>query len=272
MSRRSRVRVGACVVAAFVAAPITAGASAASQQQAAHGQPATAHYATTVLENKPALYWRLGEAGGRVADDESMYGREGAYHGSPIYGVPGAIGHDPNTQVDVNNGATEDWVGWNTGSHGYRGMFSFEAWVTPSANSGEQNFVSTRWSSQNFTFDAKLSDTDAHGIRVDVGNGTTWYVTKTLGFGWHKGETYHIVVIASAQRVTVYVNGLPLGYASYGCGSSCQLPLLYSQHEQFQIGRNSDYDEAFHGRIDEVALYQHRLSASQVAAHYRAGL
>lgn len=273
-SGRSRALFAcACPVAALVVAPM-AGAvpvSPASRAAPAGLAPATARYESTVLSNKPALYWRLGEASGTTAADASGHERTGTYHGSPILGLPGANGQDSDTQVKFNDGAAQDWVGWNTGSHTYRGLFSFEAWVTPSVGSGEQDFVSTRWKQDDATFDAKFSDLEAHGLRIDVGNGSESYVSKTLPFGWLKDQTYYIAIVVAAERVTVYVNGLPLGYASYGCGSSCQLPLLYSAHEQLQVGRDSTYDEWFHGDIDEVAVYHHRLSASQVAAHYRAG-
>ena len=52
---------------------------------------ATDPYSAVVLAKGPVGYWRLDEAGGPTAVDASGNGANGAYHGNPTFGDPGAI-------------------------------------------------------------------------------------------------------------------------------------------------------------------------------------
>ncbi len=49
--------------------------------------------------------------------------------------------------------------------------------------------------------------------------------------------------------------------------------MLYTSETEMSIGAspNSSLRLPFQGDLDEVAIYQHRLSSAQVAAHFAAG-
>ena len=49
-------------------------------------------------------------------------------------------------------------------------------------------------------------------------------------------------------------------------------PLLYDGSHRVTIGQAGFSGEWFIGRIDDVAVYEHALTADQVAAHYAAGI
>src|SRR5262249_13962061 len=63
------------------------------------GAPAT--YASTVLADSPAAYWRLGESSGSSAADSSGNANGGSYSGSVTLGAPALI-TDLDTAVDFN--------------------------------------------------------------------------------------------------------------------------------------------------------------------------
>jgi hypothetical protein len=56
-------------------------------------------YRDAVLAKNPVAYWRLGEAAGPNAVDETGNGHDGTYIGDPTFGQPGAIRGDSNTAV-----------------------------------------------------------------------------------------------------------------------------------------------------------------------------
>jgi hypothetical protein len=59
-------------------------------------------YRAAVLAKNPVAYWRLGEAAGPTAVDETGNGHDGTYFGNPTLGQPGAIHGDSNTAVQFN--------------------------------------------------------------------------------------------------------------------------------------------------------------------------
>lgn len=75
----------------------------------------------------------------------------------------------------------------------------------------------------------------------------------------------HVAYVYNAGTLTVYFNGAPLVTWSIALGSGTGRP--------FQIGASGPGNqEAWQGRIDEVAIYRDALSADTIAAHYAAWL
>jgi hypothetical protein len=60
------------------------------------------HYRDGVLAKGPVGYWRLGEANGPIAFDETANRYDGIYFGDPTFGIPGAIDDDPDTAADFS--------------------------------------------------------------------------------------------------------------------------------------------------------------------------
>src|SRR5271166_1533419 len=92
------------------------------------------NYRAAVLAKNPIAYWRLGEAAGPTAVDETGNGHNGTYIGIPTLGQPGAIQGDSNTAVQFTGGnyvEIEDSVDFSqlTSTKG----LSVEAWLRPDA-------------------------------------------------------------------------------------------------------------------------------------------
>ena len=92
---------------------------------------AASTYASNVLADSPASYWRLGERSGTVAAD-SAGSNPGTIKSGVTLGQPGAITADTDTAMGFN-GSTGYVSVPNSSSLNFSGDFSLEAWALPSA-------------------------------------------------------------------------------------------------------------------------------------------
>src|SRR5262249_13720554 len=89
-------------------------------------------YRAGVLAKGPVAYWRLGEARGPVARDETMNGHDGGYFGNPVSGQAGALHNDLNSAIQVNSRdyvEIADSVAFSQPASGFG--LTVEAWVRP---------------------------------------------------------------------------------------------------------------------------------------------
>ncbi len=104
------------------------------------GQDAPGYYASDVLSNdSPYAFYRLNEANGSTAADSSGNGLNGTYAATGVtLGAHGALQSDSDTSalLDGNTGN----VNLPSGFSNYANGFSFDVWVYPTANNGEQFF------------------------------------------------------------------------------------------------------------------------------------
>src|SRR5437879_8207619 len=101
-SPRSFVRalLGTAGVALAATAALTVAQPAKGETDAIVPGQSDSPYAKAVLAARPVGYWRLGEAKHSLpAKDSSGHHRDGAYHGKPLLGQPGAIHLDKDTAL-----------------------------------------------------------------------------------------------------------------------------------------------------------------------------
>lgn len=78
---------------------------------------------------------------------------------------------------------------------------------------------------------------------------------------------YHLVAVWDGTQMHLYVNGSQVASRTL----TAPLEDVWRPGEQFQLGAASDEDNAerfLNGKLDEVAYYDHALTAQQVAHHY----
>jgi hypothetical protein len=83
---------------------------------------------------------------------------------------------------------------------------------------------------------------------------------------------YHVVAQRKADRMELYVNGSPLStlsISSEGGTDACQF--LLGRLKPVPRPNTPSQIRSFVGQIDEVALYDHPLSALEVRRHYELG-
>jgi hypothetical protein len=230
------------------------------------GALAARGYSHVVIAKHPEVYWRLGESAGSVALDSSGNGHDATYEG-PILGQQGAINKDPNTSA-LFDGADDDVV-W-VPSSSYAGPFTVVAWINNTGDTGypEQTFFDTRTPFAEFSFDFKLS---FGNLKVDVGDGTTWFLTGPgVPFDFHLNKWYQVAAVITSTTATLYVNGRQIGVEQYPFGTGT--PLLFDPDHAVYLGTNARYtSEFFKGGIDEVAVYLRTLSSHTIATLYTVG-
>ena len=217
-------------------------------------------YAAAVLADRPVAYWRFEETAGDVAFD--AMGRHPATRtGGPVGRGPGAVA---GTAARFEGGCLD------AGSvPGLGGAVSIEAWVAweaadraivRQANAVYANHVGAfaGWGLR-LSSDPPSHPTWESGPSGGVGGFGTVGPLGT-GTGTAKGVFAHVVLVSDGARGVLYLDGIKVGE-----GESRAVP---TNAEALTIG--CDPRGAFRGALDEVAVYDHVLTAARVQAHYEA--
>jgi hypothetical protein len=217
-------------------------------------------YRAAVLADTPLAYWRLGEKSGTVAHDETGNGYDGTYTGTYTLGVPGALTGDPDTAVTLDGITGQVDVGDNFDFAG-QVPFSLEAWVKPTVIDTTYRHVVTKMAFDN-------GGDPQVGTYVILEQGAT-----ILGFErWQDaaaeltvetatfpaaGSWAHVVATYDGTVGELYVNGAAVqANASVGGVTASGVHMLWGNVMQ--------------GVLDEIAAYDHALTAARVTAHFQA--
>ncbi|MCA1684194.1 MAG: fibronectin type III domain-containing protein, partial [Actinobacteria bacterium] len=207
-------------------------------------------YASSVLADAPAAYYRLGEGSGPTAADSSGKGRHGNYERATL-GLPGALAGDPDTSVNDDGGGRAARSA--PALPAYNAARSVEAWVKPT--DANNRYVAS-WGS--FGSDQEFSVVvGGSTVGIVAYNDDRYFPTpRPLNDGaWH-----HVVLTYSGSVLTAYLDGQSLGTRTFGG------PLDTIDGSGLHVGGRLN-GEAFYGGLDEVAVYPVSLTTAQVGAH-----
>ncbi len=224
--------------------------------QAATCAPRSSSYSATVSAT-PGLvgYWRLGESFGPDACDSGAGAHHGTYQTGVTLAQTGAIPGDPDTSVAFNG--TGAWASVpDSPALAFSDRFSTEAWVRRGAVSTSAYQVVTSKQSGSWVL---MFDSANHLVlrRSGVANLVLSTRTVTDTTSWH-----HVAATKDGPLVHLYIDGADVtGTVANQVMANNTLPLSIGQSS------NSAY---FNGLIDEVAVYNAPLTATQVANHYKA--
>lgn len=203
-------------------------------------------------------YYRFGEASGPTLNDSGPNNLDGTYAGSGItYGAAGALVGDTDdaiTTASTDTASVPDNAALDLGD----GPFTIEFWVKRSATQGANQTVLIKGNS-------------SYHIRFRAANqialfkqGVSGVVSRSYypitDLNWH-----HVVFTKDGADRKVYVDGVDwtfLGTDQTMVDSAT--PLL--------IGHSQTGIEQFPGSLDELALYDEVLNASEVRQHYERGM
>ncbi|HEX3359325.1 MAG TPA: LamG-like jellyroll fold domain-containing protein, partial [Tepidisphaeraceae bacterium] len=234
--------------------------------------PIPGGYAGAVLADGPVSYWRLGESSGTVAHD--YYGGNDGNYFSATLGQPGYSAIDSDTAVSFSGGLNS-YVGNITGSgvlFSGKTNFTIELWANgPSGQSDESTLIAKGSGSSGTLATEQFS--------IDIAGGNYRFFTRGGGNTFYEADAttgpnntwQHIVGVYddAASTMHIYVNGVDQGQGgtrAAGVRSFLNPISIGSKH----LGNDPNYDGAFAGAVDEVAIYPYALSAPQVQAHYSA--
>ena len=208
-------------------------------------------------------YWRLGDHSGSTAID-SKGANAGTYAGGFTLGVAGALLGDADTASSFD-GSSGRVALPNTASLNLTGDLTLEAWVKPSVVDNNARAVvakaGTAASAANRQFRLGLTNGQWRGTLWDTSGGTYNAIAATAPAA---GTWQHVVLTVSGSSLTIYVNGVQSGTATFSGTRN-------AASSGSAIARLSDGSrEFFAGTVDEVAIYNVGLTAAQVQAHYSA--
>ena len=227
-----------------------------SSLKPAAAAPAT-DYRSTIIADNPVAYYRLGEASGFTASDE-IGSSDGTYGGDVTLGVTGALSGDSNTSISLAGSSTQ-----------YDGV-TVSSLATASYSSGITIEFWANWDSTNYSgFGIEAYKDSNNRIFLDARGSSphwdfriagTWYSAVGAGFqdGWHLYAFTHDGTNAKTYRDGVLQNTQSASATTFDPTS-------------MGIGQGSAGYNVFTGGVDEAAIYNSALSATELLAHYTAG-
>eukprot|EP00698_Gefionella_okellyi_P015322 TRINITY_DN4320_c0_g3_i1.p1 TRINITY_DN4320_c0_g3~~TRINITY_DN4320_c0_g3_i1.p1 ORF type:complete len:1843 (-),score=404.46 TRINITY_DN4320_c0_g3_i1:432-5939(-) len=225
-------------------------------------------YAEAVHSAHPLAYWRLGESSGTSATDSAST-HHGTYMNSVVLGDAGAIVSDADTAARfVRSSQTYVLVPLSTALASP--LFTFEYWAKLGVSAQRPNYFSAI-GHRDGSGDLRGIITywnvgDSYDVSVGCAN-NAWYGI-VMPVPPDPTQWNYIVGTYDGSSLKLYLNGA----LAASLAVSCYVP---NTNFGFQIGSGtnevtpasrSDYWE---GNVDEVALYDRALSASEIANHYR---
>ena len=245
----------------------------------------TAPFPTRVLADHPAAYFRLDEASGTTAYD--YVGGNNATYTNVTLGMPGYTSQDA-----VNSDPTETAAGFgfinppndyagngpsylNFGTpNGSNAEFSVEAWFTQyEYENGGDAIVALGYGNGGEQFVLDTGNGTAGDLRFFVRNAAgTVSAANSSSFLVNDGLWHHVVGVCDEAGgfVHLYLDGTQVASGSIAPDSgllSSSTPLSVGARQSADTA-GTNYDYQFYGSIDDVAVYNKPLSASQVLAHY----
>lgn len=246
----------------------------------------TVPYEAQVAADGAVLYLRLNEP---AAINSGSLGAavDGTHTMGVKLGQPGAIAGSSDTAATYTglqdaDGGSPTTIPFNAGLNP-SGSFAVEFWAKPTVN----GFGNAQCPLHNRASTQPNGNGDRTGwdwFQRDQGVGWNWRlfngsgstrVFNLTGGPYTVGQWHHIVGVydASVPSATLYQDGAAVASSStptgtYAPKTNGDLAIgSYSNPSLNDLG----YENAFVGSIDEVAIYAHTLSPTQVLAHYRNG-
>jgi len=212
-------------------------------------------YASTIIGDGPAAYYRLGDPSGTLAADSSGNGRLGSYAGGSL-GLRGALVTDPDTSAHSVISAPSSGLPVGNASR------SVEAWINTTAANAGQGIVGYGWNpsySYHETFQVVLAGNNQIQL-VDGGDDRYFNAPYALNDGtWH-----HIIVTYDGILATAYVDGQTLGgQALSSLNTVLDTNGLVMGQAFWCCGGGT-----FYGALDEVAIYPGALTFAQITNHF----
>ena len=211
------------------------------------------NYASAVLSDGPAGFWRLGEASGLTASDATGT-VNGTYRNGVVLGQPGAIVGDPNTAVALD-GTNDTVLVPNVPALNPTGALSIETWIRPTS------ITTTGMTLVRKTNQYELTVTSTGRLSLGLWKGGTRTTVTTATGAIQPGTWSHVVGTWNGATAVVYVNGVNRGSVAFAAPIDVGTSALY-------VGSSGGAASFFPGRLDEVVVYRTSLPAARISAHY----
>ncbi len=213
-------------------------------------------YPTAVLADNPISYWRLGEAGGSIAEDEKG-ANNGSYINGPTLGAPGALAEDVDTGVTLNG--SDEYADAGNPASLQIGTGTVEVWIkTSNAGTSHRGLVVKQFAYGLFLNNNILvthhwpTQTDI-STGINLADGRWHHVAMSFQNGVSNGST--IFVDGQARLTFTYAIAHQGGTFNVGSGGNVAGGLV----------------QQFAGSLDDAAVYPLALSEAQIYEHFDTG-
>jgi hypothetical protein len=228
--------------------------------------PSTA-YGNAVLADNPLTYYRMDAPSGTVEIDRGSLALDGTYLNTPTLGVTGAVLQDTAVQFDRTSGELLRGHEHDGYSITTTGALTLECWVKSStvAPSGVAERIFGKVDNSQWEWLIERYNTGQHVCRIyTLAN---WFpVLCEATFGnptlnvWH----HHVVTIqntAGTCTVKTYLDKVLTDTKTFSFAS------ISNGVAPIEIACAGNAF-TFNGAIDEVAIYDHALTATRIGIHY----
>jgi len=227
---------------------------------------ATSPYAQSVLEDRPAAYYRFEEATDvGAARDSSGNGHDAKFVGGVTLGAAGALANEVSRAVRFDGKSGFVRIG-DLFHFRLRAPMSVEVWAKPDLVDGEYRGVISneplRSEEQREGYVIFLNAPRGMGFERFSGGARAGAVAPSPPLDVYS----HIVVTYDGTKARGYVNAIEvLSFDSV-------LNMVAAPDAVMTIGaRVSGAGGVFAGSLDEVAIYEGALTPARIAVHYQLG-
>ncbi|WP_149256886.1 RHS repeat-associated core domain-containing protein [Actinomadura sp. K4S16] len=237
------------------------------------------HYRTTVLDDRPDSYWRLGEKEGVGASSQVAVnlGKDGGTYKNVTLQDAGALAGTDNTAAAFNGSSSQ--LDLPAGTVKKSRDLAVEVWFKNKSTGsggpliGYQDKPLAETSTVGVPALYTGTDGKLHGQFWSGGTISPMSSTKIVNDGkWH-----HAVLSAMGSTQTLYVDGQQVATLTgqtpnHLALTQNQIGAAFASTPASWPGWGSTQRRFYNGTIDEAAIYHHPLGPAQVAAHYANGL
>jgi len=214
-------------------------------------------YRELVLSFEPRAYWRFEETRGETASDE-LGDFEATYQGGVTLGEPGAILRDDGQSIALNG--MDGYVdagnvlldGWSS--------LTVMGWIYPQtvADAG----TPVRWQDGTCNGIADKSGQSDDNFSLSIGDGGRIKCYADTGRDVEVLTSAQPVVADRWQQIAARYDGseLTVFHDSSAAGSATGSGALVHNDNALKLGKLGVWDNWFHGRLDEVAVWDQALS------------
>ncbi|MGW0084547.1 LamG-like jellyroll fold domain-containing protein [Streptomyces sp. NPDC003393] len=241
--------------------------SAKSADQSVRVASAADAYAATVRGDGASLYWRFNEASGAYAADSSSGDDSGVHWNAPTQAVAG--GAAGSGRSIAYTGSQSEWT-YSDRLRSAPSTFSLELWFRTTSTTGGKligfgnkvQLVSSRYDRHVYMTD---SGRLVFGVRADTAR------TITTVHSYNDGKWHHVVATQGSNGLKLYVDGSLRASNPHTTGNQPSTGYWRVGGDNLDGWANKPTSRFYTGQLDEVAVYDKALTASQVLAHYTAG-
>jgi len=230
-------------------------------------------YAQSIAQDTPIAWWRLDESSGTEALDY-VGANEGTYNGTYTLDQAGLVSTGKSVNFNGSSGRVDIGTLGNTPIGDLingKSVVTVEAWVSsdvvPTTESEDIWYSEVNSIATGFGIAVNSSGLIFAGGRsgsADAFQSTSWTTAITAGV------TYHVVGVLDYANNTIklYVNGDLKNTNSTAVFANSTYTLGTPTNGE-NIGMAPNNARHWDGEIDEVAVYDYELTATQVLAHFK---